>query len=171
MSWKRANRPKRRFVSPEPHRKLGVNDHRYGKRRYFVYVLELADGNYYVGHSYSVANRLREHQRGQVVSTKGKSPELIWKSGICGNREKACKYEAAMKYWLKTGDGRFYETINRKLEDDQRSQVRPQRKMENDQRSQVRPQRKVEDGGGRRAFILFLLSILGIVLIIGALKD
>ena len=71
---------------------------------HFVYLLRNKDGKQYVGHTKDLKGRLREHNEGSVVATKGGRPwQIEW---FCGFREKttAIRFE---KY-LKSGSGRSF---------------------------------------------------------------
>jgi putative endonuclease len=72
---------------------------------YFVYVLRsLKDGLMYTGYTSNLKNRLKEHQSGNVASTKNRLPiELIYFEG-CRNQQDATRRE---KY-LKSGNGKIY---------------------------------------------------------------
>ena len=82
----------------EPERLAGqaARDRELGRRAFYVYVLE-TDYGHYVGHTWNVGNRLREHQRGEVASTEGGNPELVWTSRAHPTREDAAGFEAALK--------------------------------------------------------------------------
>ena len=71
----------------------------------YVYILRsLADGNFYVGFTSDLKNRIAEHQSGRVHSTKGRLPvELVYYEA-CRNRADATRRE---KY-LKTAWGKRY---------------------------------------------------------------
>ena len=71
----------------------------------YAYILRsLADGNFYVGFTSDLKNRIAEHQCGRVYSTKGRLPmELVYYEA-CRNRADATKRE---KY-LKTAWGNRY---------------------------------------------------------------
>jgi len=71
---------------------------------YYIYVLECSDGFWYTGYTKNIRNRLEEHTKGQVDSTKRRIPvKLIYFEG-CINQQDATKRE---KY-LKTTYGKRY---------------------------------------------------------------
>ncbi len=72
---------------------------------YYTYVLRsLKDQKLYVGFTGDLRNRLREHNQGEVLSTKVRRPlELMYFEG-CPSSEKALKRE---KYF-KSGYGRAF---------------------------------------------------------------
>lgn len=72
---------------------------------YFVYVLQSKkDGLWYTGYTKDVENRLKSHNSGQVLSTKGRIPfDLIYWE-CCLNQQDATRRE---KY-LKSGNGKNY---------------------------------------------------------------
>ena len=77
-------------------------------RRFFVYVLETSNGHY-VGHTARLKARMREHRNGEVESTVGSDPNLVWRSGPFGERHDAARFEAALKSMRDSGAGRFTE--------------------------------------------------------------
>lgn len=72
---------------------------------YYVYVLRSeVDNNFYVGYSSNLENRLIQHEKGLVNSTKNRRPlELVYFEG-CLNQQDATHRE---KY-LKTSWGKRY---------------------------------------------------------------
>lgn len=42
-----------------------------------LYILELSNGQYYVGSTDNFDRRLLQHQHGKVISTKGKRPVMV----------------------------------------------------------------------------------------------
>lgn len=72
---------------------------------YFIYVLRSSkDNNFYTGYTSDLENRILEHQKGQVKSTKHRLPlELVYFEG-CINQQDALNRE---KY-LKTTYGKRY---------------------------------------------------------------
>ncbi len=72
---------------------------------YYTYVLKsLKDLNYYVGYTHNVINRVNEHNKGNVKSTRNRTPlQLVYWEG-CLNQKDALKRE---KY-LKTAWGKRY---------------------------------------------------------------
>ena len=75
------------------------------KKYFYVYVLQSnRDNNFYTGYTENLKNRLDQHQRGKVESTKNRSPlRLIYWEG-CLNQKDALQRE---KY-LKTAWGKRY---------------------------------------------------------------
>ncbi len=46
---------------------------------WYVYILELADGGYYIGQTNDLATRIAEHAvGGGAKATQGKAPRLVW---------------------------------------------------------------------------------------------
>jgi putative endonuclease len=72
---------------------------------YFVYILRsVKDKNLYIGFTFDVEKRLREHNKGEVTSTKARRPfELVYKETF-ENKEEANKREK----FLKSGYGREF---------------------------------------------------------------
>jgi len=72
---------------------------------YFVYILESKkDGSHYVGMSEDAENRLKDHNRGKVKTTKSRSPWHIIYTESFETRAEARKRE---KY-LKSAAGRRF---------------------------------------------------------------
>lgn len=46
---------------------------------YYVYILKMNDGGYYVGYSNELQTRVKNHQKGRVATTKNNRPiKLVW---------------------------------------------------------------------------------------------
>lgn len=68
---------------------------------YYVYILRLIDGTYYTGYSSNLRERVKEHHKALISSTKNLIPvELVFYSAF-RSKIKALNFE---KY-LKTGSG------------------------------------------------------------------
>lgn len=67
-----------------------------GRNEFYVYVLGTRYGHY-VGHTANVGARLSAHRAGEVESTAGGKPELLWRSRPFRSRRDAARFEAAMK--------------------------------------------------------------------------
>lgn len=65
-------------------------------RRFYVYVLD-TDYGHYIGHTWHVGRRLRQHQEGETPSTAGGNPTLAWESGPFPKRKAAASFEAELK--------------------------------------------------------------------------
>lgn len=77
---------------------------------YYVYVLiSEVDNNFYVGYTGNLDNRLLEHEKGLVTSTKNRRPLKLVYYELCLNQQDATHRE---KY-LKTSWGKRY--INNRL--------------------------------------------------------
>ena len=63
---------------------------------FYVYILRLAGGEFYVGHTRELRERLSEHKDGKTRSTKGKDPRLVWFTRL-SSREEATHLEAYLK--------------------------------------------------------------------------
>ena len=48
------------------------------RRIRYLYILKLDGPSFYVGQTNSLEMRLQEHSEGEVSSTKGKNPKLVW---------------------------------------------------------------------------------------------
>ena len=65
---------------------------------YYVYVLQsLKDGDNYVGYTNNLQKRLKEHENGEVSSTKNRRPlQLVYYEG-CLDQQDATKREKYLK--------------------------------------------------------------------------
>ena len=63
---------------------------------FYVYILRLAGGKFYVGHTRELRERLSEHKDGKTRSTKDKNPRLVWFTEL-RSREEATHLEADLK--------------------------------------------------------------------------
>ena len=64
-----------------------------------VYVLELVGKSYYVGSTENLTERLKEHSRGRVKSTKNKLPFKLVHQESYSNRSEAQSREYQIKKW------------------------------------------------------------------------
>jgi predicted GIY-YIG superfamily endonuclease len=71
---------------------------------YTVYILSCADKSHYVGCTNNLERRLKEHNSGQVLSTKNRLPIELNTYIVFPNKYKAYHFE---KY-LKSGSGRAF---------------------------------------------------------------
>jgi putative endonuclease len=72
---------------------------------YYVYVLySKKDGNFYVGYTYDIRKRFKEHQLGQVSSTRQRIPLKLIYWECCINQNDALQRER----YLKTAWGKRY---------------------------------------------------------------
>lgn len=70
----------------------------------YVYILELCNGNHYVGFSADVKKRVQRHMSGQVRTTKAFLPlKLVW---CCSFPNKLLAYD--FERYLKSGSGRAF---------------------------------------------------------------
>jgi putative endonuclease len=65
--------------------------------QFFVYILKLNDGTYYVGNTRELRERLSEHKDGKTKSTKGLNPKLQYFE-ILQTRQQAEQREVEIKY-------------------------------------------------------------------------
>lgn len=72
---------------------------------YYIYILQsIKDYNFYVGYTKDLKNRLEEHEKGKVNSTKNRQPLKLVYYESCINQKDATHRE---KY-LKTSWGKRY---------------------------------------------------------------
>jgi len=72
---------------------------------HYVYILKSAkDGNFYVGRTENIKQRLAEHQNGRVYSTKNRRPLKLVYAEICNSIKDAARRET----YLKTAWGKRY---------------------------------------------------------------
>jgi len=53
---------------------------------------------------------MRAHAAGKVLSTAGGQPKLIWRSAPLSTRDRATRFEAALKSWRDNGRAEFRAT-------------------------------------------------------------
>jgi len=63
----------------------------------YVYILKTATGQQYIGSTKNVANRLREHERGKVISTKHKRPVALFAIRTFNDIKEAAVWEKKYK--------------------------------------------------------------------------
>lgn len=73
---------------------------------WYVYFLELADGDVYVGSTNDLRRRVASHQQGQVISTHGKLPVLP-RSYVAVESE---SHARRLERYFKSGSGKAFAT-------------------------------------------------------------
>ena len=63
---------------------------------FFVYILKLDGGRFYVGQTRELRERISEHRDGNTKSTAGKNPKLVWFTAL-SSRDAATTREAELK--------------------------------------------------------------------------
>ena len=63
--------------------------------RFFVYVLLMNNGEYYIGQTREIHERLHEHRNGMSKTTRGKEPKLQWFAAVHTRKE-----AADLEVWL-----------------------------------------------------------------------
>ena len=67
---------------------------------FFVYLLECADGSYYVGHTDDLARRMAQHDAGEIEGyTHERRPVRLMWSQETATREEALAAEMRLKGW------------------------------------------------------------------------
>ncbi len=79
---------------PSPVRSWSKKDR--GTHRFYVYVLRLDNGKYYIGQTRRLLDRIVEHKEGQTISTAGANPKLRYFE-ILPTREDAMRREHELK--------------------------------------------------------------------------
>ena len=70
------------------------------RRPFFAYMLQCADGSYYVGHTDDLEKRLLEHQEGgRCAHTETRRPVQLFWSQEFSTREEALAAELRIKNW------------------------------------------------------------------------
>jgi putative endonuclease len=69
------------------------------KRRWFVYILECADGSLYTGATTDLKRRMAEHRAGTAAYTRSHRPRRVVHSEKHAGRSSALKREAEIKRW------------------------------------------------------------------------
>ena len=91
-----SRRRSRYWHDPERLQGQAQRDAQLGRSEFYVYVLDTDFGDY-VGHTWHVGRRLKQHQAGEVKSTAGSYPTLLWVSRPFTTREDAARFEASLK--------------------------------------------------------------------------
>lgn len=63
---------------------------------FYVYVMELYDGTFYIGHSRELRQKIYDHRNGKVKSTVGRQPKLVYFEILPG-REDVTRRETELK--------------------------------------------------------------------------
>lgn len=71
---------------------------------WYVYFLELANGDVYVGSSNDLRRRVKSHQEGRVQSTKARTPMLL-KSYVAVETEQTAR---ELEKYFKSGSGKAF---------------------------------------------------------------
>lgn len=106
----RRRRSGRHWHDPERLERQEERDAQLGRTEFYVYVLDTAYGHY-VGHTWNVRSRVRQHVAGQVPSTAGGAPLLIWQSASFSTRGEAARFEAALKSLRDQQSPRYREIV------------------------------------------------------------
>mgnify|MGYP001576435036 CR=1 len=64
---------------------------------HLVYILQLSDNSLYTGYTANLEQRLRQHQLGEVASTKGKLPVTLIYFEACVSKKDALAREKYLK--------------------------------------------------------------------------
>jgi len=104
---------------PQPFRVDGQRDNRQfpadkDADRFFVYILLMNTGEYYVGQTREIHERLHEHRNNMSQSTKGKEPKLQWFTTV-QTRNEAADLEVELQQLNSNPAGR--REINRLIVD------------------------------------------------------
>jgi predicted GIY-YIG superfamily endonuclease len=62
----------------------------------YLYILKLDGGHWYVGQTNALELRVKEHQDGDTVSTKGKNPKLVWFEEWSGEYKELLEQESTL---------------------------------------------------------------------------
>ncbi len=79
--------------------------------RFFVYILELNDGGYYVGHTSDLRKEISEHRAQKVFSTAGRNPKLQYVQLIATKRA-AELHEGELKRLIESNPGQIHLMIS-----------------------------------------------------------
>ena len=78
---------------------------------FFIYILKLADGKFYAGHTRELRERMGEHRDGKTRSTAGKNPLLAWFEAV-DTREQATEGEAYLKELIDRNEREVRRMVN-----------------------------------------------------------
>lgn len=68
---------------------------------YYLYILKLDNGQFYVGQCNDLEMRLKEHQDCQTPTTRGRNPKLVWFQKWGWGRRELLEREREMQQWVK----------------------------------------------------------------------
>ena len=77
---------------------------------FYVYILELSDGDFYAGQTRNLIRRVSEHEAGATQSTAGRKPRLAWFAQV-SSRQEAVEKEADLKHLIDKQPGRVRRLI------------------------------------------------------------
>ena len=97
-------------TTPKPSRFWAKKDE--GADAFYVYILKLDNGVYYIGHTRELRERMLEHKNGSTVSTAGKHPKLQYFE-VLSKREAAMSREIEIKVILKKSNREILRMITR----------------------------------------------------------
>ncbi len=92
---------RKRTYKTEASDRWAANDE--GIDEFYVYILRLREGGFYVGHTRDLRARVMEHKDGQVPSTKGRDPKLAW-FATGQSRVVVATHEAELKSLVKRNE-------------------------------------------------------------------
>ena len=86
MNAERQNRqpPQQRGIAQRDNREFPADK---DADRFFVYILLMNGGQYYIGQTREIHERLHEHRNNMTQSTKGREPKLQWFTTVSTRRE------------------------------------------------------------------------------------
>jgi len=73
-----------------------------GRKMWYIYILRMADGEYYVGSTNDLKRRMEEHARGRGVSIKWRLP-VVLEAYIAVKSEQIAR---SLEKYLKTSSGK-----------------------------------------------------------------
>ena len=97
-------------TTPKPSKAWAKKDE--GVDAFYVYILKLDNGVYYVGHTRELRERMIEHRDGSIVSTAGKHPKLRYFE-VLPTRETAMTREAEIEKIRKKNNREILRMITR----------------------------------------------------------
>lgn len=83
--------------------------------RYFVYILEFGDGDFYVGHTSDIRERLADHREGKISPIIHGAPRLEYLE-VVANERSALLREAELKRLLETNPRQIHLMTNQFVE-------------------------------------------------------
>ena len=98
----------KRPYNPKPLKSWSKKDG--GINQFYVYILRLNNGKFYVGHTKELITRITEHREGQTISTAGENPKLRYFE-VFPTREEAMVREHELKRHIKHDQREIYRMI------------------------------------------------------------
>jgi len=96
--------------SQQQDEKFGWESHAVGVAEFYVYILKLNQGKFYVGQTRALRARMMEHRDGTTMSTTAQNPKLVWFT-VLPTRTRALETEAEIKKLVASNPRKIREMV------------------------------------------------------------